>query len=131
MFLVLAVGPAPRKHSEMADQIVPLVAAPNQSLSTTVSVDGKSITLRLDINYNEVAGYWVMRVNDTLGNVLIDSVPLLTGEYPAANLLAQSAYLGIGSAYVLNVSNTSKMDYPDNTNLGTDFQLLWSDTPKS
>ena len=66
-----------------------------------------------------------MAVADVNGNVLIASVPLITGLYPAANLLAQYQYLQIGSAYLLNTSNAA-IDYPGVNNL-SQFSLLWGD----
>jgi hypothetical protein len=112
----------------MADQIVPVTNAPNQVLTVPLSIDGTTITLKLRITYNEIAQYWVMGIADRLGNVLIDSIPLLTGVYPASNLLAQYRYLGIGSAFVINASGTPQ-DSPDKNTLGSDFVLVWGDTP--
>ena len=113
----------------MADQIVPLTNSPNQEFQITLSIDGEDLTLGLSLRYNELAGYWIMAVDDQFSNRLLDSVPLITGAWPAANILGQYAYLAIGSAFVINASNTTAMDYPDSTNLGTDFVLLWGDTP--
>jgi hypothetical protein len=75
-----------------------------------------------------MAGYWLMTIFDSSGNLLIGSIPLITGIYPSANLLAQQVYLAIGSAYILNLGNRSA-DYPGINNLGSDFVLLWDDTP--
>ncbi len=112
----------------MANQIIPLTTDPNQTFQTTLTVDGKNITLTFDLRYNEEAGCWIMGIEDADGNLLLDSVPLVPGKYPAANILAQHAYLGIGSAYIINTANSSA-DHPDDTNLGTDFVLVWGDTP--
>jgi hypothetical protein len=150
----------------MSLQVVPLSTAPNQSFAAALNVDGAALTLNLDIHFNEMAGYWVMSISDANNNLLIDSVPMLTGSWPAGNLLAQQQYLKIGSAYIVNVSNINSvspsstaaggdigfgqggfgqggyggagyggstglggLDYPDDTNLGTDFELWWDDTP--
>ncbi len=111
----------------MATQVIPLTTEPNQTFQTTLSVDGQNIILSLTIRYNEVAGYWVMTITDPATNIiLLDSIPLITGAYPAANVLGQYAYLGIGSVYVIKASAVA-MDYPDSTNLGTDFVLVWTD----
>lgn len=112
----------------MSDQIVPLSSAPSQKMSVTLTVDGAQLTLQLSVRFNEMANYWVMGISDSQSNMLIDSLPLLTGSYPAANILAQYAYLKIGSAYIINVSGTD-LDYPDRNTLGADFSLLWGDTP--
>lgn len=107
--------------------IIPLTTAPNQRLVINPLVDGTPITLNLVLSFNEMAQYWVMAIFDVAGNPLLSSIPLITGSYPAANILGQYGYLGIGSAYVINASN-STLDYPNNTNLGTDFVLIWGDT---
>ncbi len=139
----------------MALQVVPLTNSPNQSFTAQLQVDGAPLSLNLEINYNEMAGYWVMSISDVNNNLLIDSIPLITGSYPAANLLEQQKYLAIGSWYIINVSNLISetgsetgygqgaygagpyggqlgqggVDYPNSTNLGTDFQLWVGDTP--
>lgn len=109
-------------------QIVPLSNAPNQTLAVTLTVDGNPLTLNLTIHYNEIATYWVLAIADANQNPLLVSIPMITGYYPAGNLLQQYAYLRIGSAYMINASGTTK-DSPDSTNLGSDFVLLWDDTP--
>lgn len=112
----------------MPAQIVPLTSHPNQFLTVPLNVDTGVLTLQLGVNYNGAAGYWVLSVADQNGTPLLDSIPMVCGYYPAANILQQYAYLGIGSAFLINASGVDQ-DSPDNTNLGTDFLLLWSDTP--
>jgi hypothetical protein len=114
----------------MPAQIVPLTTNPNQSLAITLQVDGSALTLQLSVSYSKAAGYWVLAIADQSGNLLLDSIPMICGYYPASNILQQYAYLEIGSAYIINVSGVAQ-DSPDDTNLGSDFQLLWSDTPTS
>jgi hypothetical protein len=112
----------------MAFTYIPLDNSPNQTFKITVLVDGKNLTLSINLNYNEDAGYWVMTITDIYGNILLASIPVLMGETVGTdNILYQYGYLQIGSAYILNVSNSPK-DYPDDTDLGTDFVLLWGDT---
>lgn len=110
----------------MSAQIVPLAQAPNQSFAVQLTVDGKPLTLNLLLSYVAMAGWWQMQVSDVNGNVIIGSVPLVTGYYPSANMLAQYGYLKIGSAYLLNTGN-SQNDYPGPNDL-VNFSLLWSDT---
>ena len=111
----------------MPAQIVPLDTSPNQNFQIALSVDGATLTLQLTIRYNEMASLWMMTIRDSSGNLLLDSVPMVTGDFPAGNLLQQHGYLKIGSAYIINVSGGTS-DRPDATNLGTSFLLLWSDT---
>jgi hypothetical protein len=108
-------------------QIVPLSPLPNQTLTAQLQVDGNAISLNLSIRWSTMAGYWVMSVSSSQNNLLLDSVPMVTGWYPAANILAQYGYLAIGSAYLLNLGNDDS-DYPGLTDLGSAFVLLWGDT---
>lgn len=111
-------------------QIIPLKSSPQQTFAVNLQVDGAPLTLNLAINWSEMAGYWVMSIFDAAGDLLLDSIPMVTGWYPAANILAQFAYLQIGSAYLLNLG-TSTSDYPGNNDLGDNFALLWDDTVQS
>ena len=108
-------------------QLVPLTSQPNQTINTVLSINGQNRALQLGFRFNEMAGYWIMVVSDSnTQSILIDSLPLVTGLFPAANLLGQYAYLGIGAATLVNAGNVA-MDYPGSNNLGTDFVLIWGD----
>ena len=109
-------------------QIIQLTPSPNQSFSVQLQVDGAPLTVNLTIKWNSMAGYWVLSIADSQNNLLLDSLPLVTGYYPAANILSQYEYLEIGSIYILNGGN-SFSDYPGSTDLGLAFTLLWADTP--
>ncbi len=112
----------------MASQLVPVTNAPNQSFAVSLNVDSRVLVVQLSVRFSEIAGYWVLTIRDRSGNALVDSVPMITGAYPAANLLQQHRYLGIGSLFLVNASGVSS-GWPDATNLGSDFVLLWSDSP--
>lgn len=112
----------------MSAQIIPLNAAPNQTFSVNLQVDGAALTLKFGIRWNEMAGYWVMSVSNSVGTLLIDSLPLVTGWYPGANVLGQYGYLKIGSCFILNQGNNDS-DYPGRNDLGTSWVMLWDDTP--
>jgi hypothetical protein len=112
----------------MSYKIVPLIPNANQSFTCTLPVDSKNITLAFTFTYNFMAEYWFMSVTDVKKNLmLLDAVPLVTGEYPAADILGQYAYLGIGSALIVPTSSLTR-DTPDFSNLGTEFVLVWTDT---
>jgi hypothetical protein len=111
----------------MSGQVIPVGTSPNQRFLAQLQVDGAPLTLEIGLCWSYMAGYWVMTIRDAAGNALADSIPLITGWYPAANLLAQQGYLKIGSAYVLNNGNTQS-DYPGISDLGKAFSLLWDDT---
>ena len=105
-------------------QLVPTTNAPNQTAQVTLQVNGAPLTLTLGINYNRIAQFWTMTVADANGAILLGSVPLITGAWPAANILAPYEYLGIGSAFVIN-QNGATTDWPTDTNLGSGFALIW------
>lgn len=110
----------------MADQIVSLTTAPNQTFTVQLVIDNKPLTLNLALSFSTMSGWWNMQIADVIGNVLVASVPLITGWYPSANVLGQYGYLQIGAVYILNTGNVNN-DYPDANTL-TNFSLLWGDT---
>ncbi|WP_289141556.1 phage baseplate plug protein [uncultured Brevibacillus sp.] len=63
--------------------------------------------------------------NHDTGEKLVDAIPLLPGEYPASNLLAQHDYLNIGSAVLVSATNDNSM--PTFDSLGKEHFILWSD----
>lgn len=109
----------------MSSQIIPLSNSLTQSFSVQLTVNAQPLTLVFSLAYSVMAGYWQFAIDDVNGNALVASVPLITGMYPSANLLAQYQYLQIGSAYLLNTGN-APADYPGPNNLGQ-FSLLWGD----
>lgn len=108
-------------------QIVPIGTSPNQSTRVSLTVDSKPLTLNLAVSFNASAGWWWLGIADQFGNALVSCVPLVTGDYPSANVLAPYSYMQIGSLYVINQSGSS-LDWPDVSTLGTGFVLLWDDT---
>ena len=113
----------------MPAQILPLTSAPNQGLTASLNVNGGTVNLQIILNFNEMGGFWVLSISDRNGVPLLNSVPLITGAYPGANILAPYQYLEIGSAYVINTSGVIVPDFPNSTDLGAtgDFALLWDD----
>lgn len=109
--------------------IIPLTPAPNQTFRCTIPVDGENLPLQFGLRYNQQAKYWTMSVtHGNTGKLLLDSIPIITGEYPAANLLEQYSYLKIGSAVVVPVGPETSNPEPDDETLGSSFALVWGDT---
>jgi len=107
-------------------QIIPLTNDANQTLTVALNVNGGVLRLNLFVTYSEMAQYWIMSIYDSRGNILISSIPMVTGSWPAANILSQFGYLNIGSAYIINLGQVSD-DYPNSSELGNAFSLLWDD----
>ena len=110
-------------------QIVPLNNDPNATCEIPLNIDGTIKSYLVTRNFNEVAGYWTLTITDLSGNLILDSVPLVTGNVPYGGILGQFAYLAIGAAFVLNTGGVATPDVPDDETLGGPFQLLWQDTP--
>ena len=109
--------------------VIPLTTAPNQTFTCTIPIDGENRRLVFALRYNSVAEYWCMTIHDPeLRRTLVDSLPILTGQYPAADLLEQVRYLGLGSATIVEVGPTDPGANPDDSNLGASYQLVWGDT---
>jgi len=110
----------------MAWYLIPLDAIPNQEISVTVEVGEENVALILNLRYNTEGEFWKIDISDgNTGNMLISGVPLLTGEYPSADILRQFKYVGIGSALIVRLSDGARGDFPDIDNLGTDYVLVW------
>jgi len=112
----------------MADQLVSVTSQPYQYLTAQLEVDGQALTLNLVVYWHYMSGYWLVDVYAAQGDLLLSGVPLITGAYPAANLLGQQVYLSIGAAVIINQSS-GQQDYPGINTLGSQFSLLWGDTP--
>lgn len=110
----------------MSAQIIPLTNSPNQSLQVSLAINGGTLTLNLTFSYNEIAQFWAMGVFDSNYNPLVSAVPLLTGQWPGANVLAPYEHLKIGAAYVI-AQNGAQSPWPTSSDLGSQFYLLWSD----
>ena len=109
--------------------VIPLTTDPNQKFQCTIPIDGDNRRLSFELRYNDVAEYWSMTIHDPeLRRTLIDSLPILVGEFPAANLLEQYSYLNLGSATIVRVGPTDENANPDDSTLGTNYQLVWGDT---
>lgn len=118
---------------------IPLTSEPNQNFRCPILIDGENKTFIFDIRYNLEADYWVMTVTDDIkkfsgenfllaNKIILDSIPLIAGAYPAANILEQYAYLNIGSAYIVKVNPDITEDNPNDKTLGSGFKLYWGDT---
>jgi hypothetical protein len=109
--------------------IIPLASDPNQNFMMTLYVDGRNIDLEFDIRYNAQSRLWIMGLTDyATGEILVDCIPLMTGVYPAGNLLEQFGYLNIGSCCVVKIDPDCPLEHPDDKTLGTAFVMGWDDT---
>lgn len=103
--------------------IVPIKAIPNYKFSSKIAIDGKNITLGFELQYNELAGYWIVSISDIVGKYLIAGIAVV----PAQNILEQYEYLNIGSAYIMP-AQTVKEQWPARYTLVNEWYLVWGDT---
>ena len=109
--------------------IIPLTTEPNQIFNCTIPIDGKNRRLSFCLRYNWIAEYWSLTIKDGVsGDILIDSIPLQRGQFPNANLLEQYKYMNLGSVTIVHQGKLPQDANPNDTNLGTEFFLVWGDT---
>lgn len=108
---------------------IPLTSAPNQTLKCNIPVDGENKYFEFNLSYNSIGGYWMLTVRD--GNtrqVIISNLNMFTTYGSVnSNILNVYKYLRIGSAYVVPMVR-DQIAAPNDTNLGTDYVLVWGDT---
>lgn len=110
----------------MAWHDIPIDTDGDQQFNITVQVGEENVSLILRLRYNTEGDFWRMDItNADTEEMLISGVPLLTGEYPAADILEQFEYIGIGSAIVLKMTDDAEGDFPNLENIDTDYVLFW------
>lgn len=111
-------------------QKIPLSPTHNQEFLITINLNEENRTFRFGFNFNKTANYWVMKITDPADEtVLVDSIPLVAGtryNY-SLNILRALEYLLIGEALLIPIVSKPTSDFPNETNLETDFELLWED----
>ena len=107
-------------------KIVPLSNAPNQTITVTLNINGGSTTLNIFQYWNRIGQFWAIDIFNAFGTPLVTSVPLVTGDWPGANILSAFEYLQIGEWFIINQSGATT-DIPTDQNLGTGFALLVDD----
>ena len=109
--------------------VIPLTTDPNQTFQCTIPIDGENRRLIFGLSYNSAAEYWTMSITDPEERkMLVDSLPVQVGEFPAANLLGQYVHLKIGSATIVRAGPASEHLNPSDKSLGADYFLVWGDT---
>jgi hypothetical protein len=111
-------------------QQIPLKTTSNQTLQMILQINGVNTSLIFKVRWNAIAGYWVLTIiKSSDGTIIIDSIPLVTGEKntETLNILKQYGYLLIGEAYLVPAVAQPTSNYPNDKNLGTEFVLIWQD----
>lgn len=99
---------------------IPLANQPNQTYSVTISGEKRNINFIITQSYNAQAGYWVLGIYDKTNAPIVLNIPLLCG----CDLLEQYGYLDIGHLCLVNLGDQT-VEYPNDKNVGGDFELAW------
>ena len=110
----------------MAWNDIPIDPGEDQQFNITVEVGEENVSLILHLSYNTEGDFWRMDVSSAdTEEMLISGVSLLTSEFPAADILEQFEYIGIGQAIVLKMTDDAEGDFPNLENIDTDYVLFW------
>lgn len=110
----------------MSAQLISLSGLPNQIIAVSLSLNDGIVSLNLKQYYNRIGGFWALDVYDQQGNLLVASLPLITGDWPAGNIMAPHDYLQIGQWFIINLT-AAQTDFPTSQNIGSGFTLLIDD----
>lgn len=111
-------------------QIIPMTSNHNQVFQITLQINGENVTLKFNVRWNMTAGYWAITITDVAtGLCMLDSLPLVTGKSytKSLNILRAFDYLSIGELFLIPTKTKPPTDYPNETNLGTEFKLALGD----
>jgi len=109
-------------------QIIPAPSSLNERKTITIEADSVKHTLQLRFRFMETLSLWHMSIYDPkTGSCMAESIPLLSGLYPAADLLGPFGSLGIGSACIIPLVKVPTTANPSKSNFGTEYVLVWGD----
>lgn len=109
-------------------QIIPSPTTRNEWKIVTIEIDNVKKSIQLRFRFLDTLGLWHISIYDpNTGGCLAESIPLLRGLYPSADLLGPFPHLGLGSAFIIPLVAVPTSENPTDTNLGTEFALVWGD----
>lgn len=111
-------------------QIIPVTSNHNQVFQITLQINGENSSLKFNVRWNMTAGYWIITITDVVtGLCVLDSLPLVAGKQytNSLNILRAFGYLKIGELFLISTKTIPPTDYPNETNLGTEFKLALGD----
>lgn len=114
----------------MTLSVLPINSEPNQTFECSLSIDTSNKRFKFFFSWNPIGAYWQFDLFDQNngGVQVLSNQPIYPVEFPHNNIIWSYTYKGIGSLYVVNVGD-AKGDRPGLKNLGTEWVLVWGDTP--
>lgn len=117
----------------MTLSILPVTSDQNQTFEVSLPIDSNNRRLKFFFSWNPVGQYWQFDLFDQNkeGIQLLSNMPVFSIDAPYNNIILRYEYKEVGSLYLVNVGNSSGdiKDRPNINNLGTDWVMVWGDTP--
>lgn len=117
----------------MTLSVLPVTSDPNQTFEVSLPVDSTNKRLKFFFSWNPIGQYWQFDLFDQNRNgaQLLSNIPVFPIDFPYNNTILRYEYKEIGSLYLVNVgdSTSESNDRPNINNLGTDWVMVWGDTP--
>ncbi len=116
----------------MTYTVLPLTNEHSQAFALDAAPDGIPLQAWVEVVYLRGIDRWVLSLRDLAGGeLLVNRIPLLTGESTSDDLLFPFRHLrqgqGLGSMFCLKGVPRPGSPDPSADNL-TDFRILWGDT---
>lgn len=117
----------------MTLSVLPVTSDQNQTFEVSLPIDSANRRLKFFFSWNPVGQYWQFDLFDLNNNgvQLLSNMPVFSIDYPYNNIILRYEYKEVGSLYLVNVGNSKSgnADRPNIDNLGTDWVMVWGDTP--
>ena len=114
----------------MVLSVLPVNSSQNQTFEASLPIDDKNRRFKFFFSWNPIGQYWQFNLYDQNkdGIQVLNNMPIFSIDYPYNNIILIYEYKEIGSLYLVNIGNASG-DRPSISNLGTDWIMVWGDTP--
>lgn len=117
----------------MTLSVLPVNSDQNQTFEVSLPIDSKNRRLKFFFSWNPVGQYWQFDLFDQNngGAQVLSNMPIYAIDYPYNNIILTYEYKEVGSLYLVNVGDSASEDNdrPHIDNLGTDWVMVWGDTP--
>ena len=117
----------------MVLSVLPVNSTPNQTFEASLPIDQQNRKFKFIFTWNPVGRYWQLDLFDQNngGLQLLNKMPIFAINYPYNNIIVRYKYKEIGSIFLVNINENSSPleDRPNIDNLGTDWVVVWGDTP--
>lgn len=102
---------------------------PFQNWNVTLPFRDGNKKFKVKLTYNTIGEFWYMTIFDFFTDaVLIDGIPLFDSDFPTADLFKPYSYRNTGKLFLVKLNDDYVLeDRANEENLGTDYQMVWTD----